>query len=228
MFGAVFYPTRLSRHFLRQALMANLITIARVVLLFVAIGFIYRLSIASELIALALVAGVILLDWIDGVVARRSGHADETGAVLDILADRIVENSLWIVFADIGLIPVWIPLVVLVRGLATDALRALALRRGMTPFGERTVMRSRLGRALVVSRTSRAAYAVAKFLAFSFLILLLAASAGFDRGAGLGGALGSLSWMYTLGLVFAYTAVALCLVRGIPVILDGWTLLRKS
>lgn len=205
--------------------MANLITLARLALVFVAIGLIYRMTVASELAACAIVVGVITLDWVDGVVARRTGGATEAGAVLDILADRIVENSLWIVFADIGLVPVWIPLAVLVRGVTTDAVRALALRRGLTPFGETTMMRSRLGRAIVSSRASRAAYAVAKLITFAALILLLAASAGMDAGAL---DTRTIAWLYPAAIGSAYFTAVFTLVRGLPVLIDGWYLLRRD
>jgi CDP-diacylglycerol--glycerol-3-phosphate 3-phosphatidyltransferase len=205
--------------------MANLITFARLVLVFVAIGLIYRITLASELTALGIVVSVIALDWVDGAVARRTGSVTEAGAVLDVLADRIIENSLWIVFADIGLVPIWIPLAVLVRGLATDAVRALALRRGLTPFGETTMMRSRLGRALVSSRASRAAYAVAKLITFAALILLLAASAAMDAAVVPAGAI---EWLYPIALALAYFTAVFTLVRGVPVVIDGWYLLRRD
>lgn len=208
--------------------MANLITLTRLALVFVAIGLIYRFSVASELAALAIVVSVIALDWVDGAVARRTGSVTEAGAVLDILADRIIENSLWIAFADIGLVPVWIPLAVLGRGLTTDAVRALALRRGMTPFGATTMMRSRLGRALVSSRASRAAYAVVKLITFCALILLLAASAAIDAGMAFAAAAGAIDWLYPTALGLAYFTTGFTLVRGAPVLIDGWYLLRRN
>src|SRR5574337_634949 len=96
--------------------MANLITIIRVILLFVGIGFIYSRNIYGEMLAFWIIIFVIVMDWIDGYVARKSGKVTPFGAVLDIMGDRIVESSLWIVFAHIRLIPVWVPVVVIIRG----------------------------------------------------------------------------------------------------------------
>lgn len=208
--------------------MANLVTIFRVVLFFVGVHFIYRVTVVSEMIALAIVAVVIALDWVDGFIARRTGHASETGAVLDILADRIVENSLWIVFTDIGLIPIWVPLIVLVRGLITDAIRSLAFRQGLTPFGEQTMMRSALSRALVISRTSRASYAVIKVLAFGALIVTLMVTAASDPDSAWVGLEAFLGPAYQTALALTYLAVLFCLIRGIPVVIDGWHLLRRA
>ncbi len=212
--------------------MANLITLLRIGLLLVGVGFIYSLTVAGQVIAFFLILVVILLDWLDGVVARRRGQADDVGAVMDILGDRMVENVLWIVFADIGLVPVWIPLVIIMRGLVTDAIRSIALTHGQTAFGERTLMRSTLGRWLVVSRMSRALYAAAKLITFGYLILLLALKQARDQSALGGWVFGPLldnagPMLYRIGMGLAYFTVAFCLVRGIPVMLDGWHYLYR-
>ena len=208
--------------------MANLITLLRIGLLLVGVGFIYSLTVVGQVIAFFLILVVILLDWLDGVVARRRGQADDVGAVMDILGDRIVENVLWIVFADIGLLPVWVPLIVIMRGLVTDAIRSIALTHGQTAFGERTLMRSTLGRWLVVSRMSRALYAAAKLVTFGYLILLLAGRLAHDQGWVFGPLLDNAGPMlYRIGMGLAYFTVAFCLVRGIPVMLDGWHYLYR-
>jgi CDP-diacylglycerol--glycerol-3-phosphate 3-phosphatidyltransferase len=195
--------------------MANRITLLRIVLLFVGIGFIYTDTVAGELIAFGIILVVILLDGLDGVIARREGRADETGAVMDIVGDRVVENALWIVFAHIGLVPVWVPLVVVVRGLATDAVRSIARLHG------ETAMRSVIGRWVVASRASRAIYAVSKFVAFGYLILYLALIRAQAQGLELGEMEGWLPQAYVIGLGLVYFTVAFCLVRGVPVLVEG-------
>src|SRR5437879_1619912 len=113
--------------------MANLITAARVVLLFITVGFIY-LSLphggsAGEplwaLVAAVLTFVVFIGDALDGVVARARGETGEVGAVMDIAGDRVVENVYWVVMAHIGLLSVWFPLIMLVRSFLVDALRSL-------------------------------------------------------------------------------------------------------
>jgi len=201
--------------------MANRITFLRIALLFVAIGFIYTYTVSGELIAFGIVLVVFLLDGLDGAIARREGRADETGAVLDIFGDRVVENALWIVFAHVGLIPVWIPIVVLVRGLATDAVRAIARTRGDTAFGKKTMMSSKIGRWIVASRASRAVYAAAKAIAFGYLLLYLALIQAQVRGMELGEMESWLPFAYKLGIWFVYFTVAFCLARGLPVLVEG-------
>src|SRR5438477_8381441 len=122
--------------------MANLITLGRVLLLFITIGFIYLGWPGNGLpgdallllIATFLTLIVFISDAIDGLVARARGETSEFGAVVDIAGDRIVENAYWIVFAHLGLISVWFPLVQIARAFTVDALRWLALAQGKTAF----------------------------------------------------------------------------------------------
>src|SRR5262245_25066340 len=163
--------------------MANLITAARVLLLFVTVGFVYLSLPPSSgapgepvwaVVAAVLTLIVFIGDAVDGVVARARGEANATGAVVDIAGDRIVENVYWVVMANIGLLSVWFPLIMLVRSFAVDAVRSLALGEGKTAFGEKTMMTSRLGLWLAASRFHRGLYGSAKVVTFIWLLLYLA------------------------------------------------------
>jgi len=200
--------------------MANLITIIRVILLFVGVGFIYSRNIYGEILAFAIVIIVIIMDWIDGYVARRRGNTTPFGAVLDIMGDRIVESSLWIVFAHIHLIPVWVPIVVIVRGVITDSLRSVALTKGKTPFGEKTMIKTAVGRLIVSSRLSRALYGSAKVVTFCYLILYLAYIEGLKASP----PLFTPDWqasLYGAGMTLVHITVFMCVVRAVPVITDS-------
>lgn len=200
--------------------MANLITIVRVILLFVGLGFIYGRNMYGEIVAFFIVIFVIIMDWIDGYVARKKGAVTPFGAVLDIMGDRIVEGSLWIVFAHIRLVPVWVPVVVIVRGIITDSLRSVALTKGKTPFGEKTMIKTAVGRLIVSSRLSRALYGGAKVVTFCYLILYLA----YEDGLKASPPLFTPDWqapLYSVGMALVYITVAMCVVRAIPVITDS-------
>src|SRR4051812_4737153 len=197
--------------------MGNFITAARVVLLFITVGFIY-LSLPHEgmpaeplwaLVAAALTLVVFVGDAIDGLVARARGEANALGAVIDIAGDRIVENVYWVVMAHIGLLSVWFPLVMLVRSFTVDALRALALAEGKTAFGERTMMTSRFGLLLAASRFHRALYGSAKVITFIWLLLYLALYLQVNRDP---------QWNSTFG-------DALPIIQGIGIFLAVFTLL---
>src|SRR5215212_7066604 len=106
--------------------MANLITIGRLILLFIVIALIYFGSVTVITLMMPTIAFVIALDGIDGWVARKRKSTSLFGAVFDIAGDRVVENSLWVVFAHLHLIPVWVPLLVLTRGFIVDGMRSVS------------------------------------------------------------------------------------------------------
>lgn len=204
--------------------MANLITVGRLALLFAVVGLIYVGNAYVVGVCMALIALIFASDGIDGWVARRRGSTSAFGAVFDIAGDRIVENVLWIVFADLGLIPVWIPLMVLTRGFVVDGLRSLSYSEGMTAFGGRNMMRSPVTRWLTAGRFMRGLYGYAKATGFVFLTGLAADRLSSAHGTWVA-ALHDVTGYLVLGWSLVATAVALTVVRGVPVIFDAWGLI---
>ncbi|MBI5198296.1 MAG: CDP-alcohol phosphatidyltransferase family protein [Nitrospirae bacterium] len=204
--------------------MANLITVFRILLLFVGVVFIYSRTFAGEITAVLIILTVIFLDGVDGLVARSRNAVTPFGAMMDILGDRIVENTLWIVFAHVHLIPVWVPIVVVIRGFITDSLRGVALTHGKTPFGKETMIRGRIGRFLVSSRLSRAVYAVAKVCAFCALILYLAYLEAVPLYGPAWEGWGDL--LYGTAMALVYITVFFCVVRAVPVVISGYYLIQ--
>ena len=191
--------------------MANLITVLRTLLAFLAVAMLrwhrWEIYIGAALLTLLL----IWMDAWDGWVARRRNEASKAGAVFDILGDRVVEMTYWIAFASFGWIPVWVAVLVSARGIIVDGFRALALERGLTAFGASSMMRSPLGALLVSSRLSRGAYGFGKAAAFTLVILAFAP--GWHPSLKT-----TLVWL-ALGSVYA--TVALCVVRGVPVLVEA-------
>lgn len=211
--------------------MANLMTLARVLLLFVVVGVWARNTHVEvwwlDLLMVILLAWVIIMDALDGWVARRLNEATELGALVDIAGDRIVELVLWIFFAirhDAAggpLVAYWVPLVIITRTILTDLVRSLAFQRGKTPFGQKTMMESRWAKQLVSSRWSRGSYGILKAVVFCALGIVLV----LDRIAYQGG------WVDHFRIatdVLVYLTVIFAVVRGIPVIWDGRRYLRGS
>jgi len=189
---------------------ANLVAITRAVLAFIAVVILFHHP-GLYLFAAVLTIVSILMDGLDGWVARRYGEVSRIGAVIDILTDRVVELTYWIAFAVLGWIPAWIPIVVAVRGLLVDGARAVAFERGLTAFGPTTMMRSKIGNFLVASRESRSAYGIAKAAAFTLMIVAYApALPGPAEPA-----------VRMIALICVYASVLLCVLRGIPVLLEA-------
>jgi CDP-diacylglycerol--glycerol-3-phosphate 3-phosphatidyltransferase len=194
---------------------ANLITILRFPMLVVVVVVLYLGGTVGQLIDVLLILILILMDTLDGVVARRRGEQTLIGSALDIAADRTVEIVLWVAYAHQGLISVAIPLTVIIRGALTDAARAVALQRGQSAH---TMMRTTLGRWLVASAWMRTSYSVSKVSAF----LLLALTVGLRSG-------GYAVWrtIWTAGVTISWLALALCILRGLPVLVESADFLRS-
>jgi phosphatidylglycerophosphate synthase len=175
----------------------------------------------ANLAAVGLTVLSIALDALDGHIARRKKLATPLGTQIDILGDRMIENVYFTYFAVVGMVSLWLPVFFFARGAATDFLRGLAMRAGHSGWGANTMLRTRWGRALVASRWSRGTYAAMKCLCFCYLGLELALTRG---PVALIGELAADAKMFiSLGAhVLTWATAGFCLVRGLPVLLEGW------
>ena len=205
--------------------MANLITVARLALLFVVIWLIYVGNTQVIEACMLLIIVVFASDGIDGWVARKRNETSSFGAMFDIAGDRIVENVLWVIFADLGLVPIWVPLLVLTRGFLVDGLRSLSYSEGMTAFGSSNMMRSPISTWLTAGRFMRGFYGWAKAAGFVFLTGL-AGERRLDTDGTLLGTLYGWSGLHWIGWFCVWAAVALTVIRALPVLYDSVGFLR--
>jgi len=192
------------------ARLPDLVILTRVALAFAVLGL-FSLPSPYPAAGLVLTVVAIAMDGLDGYLARRLGVASDTGAVLDITGDRIVEHVFWIYFAVTGLVPVWVPLLIVSRSFTVDAIRSVALTAGKTAFGEKTMQRSSLSRFLVASRATRSVYGMTKLASFILLGLLVV----------LGGAHPQRGALTALAGWVVLSTVAICVARALPVIWDA-------
>ncbi|MDH5409983.1 MAG: CDP-alcohol phosphatidyltransferase family protein [Alphaproteobacteria bacterium] len=193
--------------------MANFITFIRLILLFVLVLSIYWADPSWQRANLPLLIFIMLLDALDGWVARKFNESSLFGAVFDIAADRIVETVLWVVLAHIGLVPIWAAIVFIVRGNLVDTIRnSMAASQGVAPFD---MMKSPLGRFVVGGRFMRGFYNTAKIVTFGWVLMIQPMPVVYpDHWADIS----AVSGIVTMSLV--WLSVILCLVRGAPVVLE--------
>lgn len=199
---------------------ANIITLGRIVLVFVVI-LLFHGGLIMQASAIVLTILVIYLDSLDGIVARKLGLASDFGALFDITGDRIVEHVYWILFTALGLVTLWVPIIIISRSFLVDSLRTLAYaREGKTPFGKKSMMRSRITHFLTASRFSRGLYGGCKVVVFVLLGVVTA----------LPQARSTYPTVFTKNVADILTlaantvvwiVVVMNLIRGIPVLLDG-------
>ena len=199
--------------------MANTITLARIPLLVVIILLLYLGTPALQVASAGLVLILIAMDTVDGIVARRRQEVGLVGSKLDIAVDRIIEEVLWVVYAHLGLISVAIPIIVIIRGGLVDTVRSFSLVYGETSFG---MMQTKWGQRLVASSFMRSLYGISKAVAFCILALTVGLR-GLWAGTPKADA-AEVVWI--VAVVLSWIATAICVIRGVPVLLEAPALLK--
>ncbi len=192
--------------------MANFISIFRIFVAFFAIYLLFIPSTLAYIWALILSIIAFAMDGLDGYVARKFNEASKLGSVIDIMGDRIVEASYWIIFAVLGWISPIFPIICITRAFTTDSIRSVALAEGYTAFGEKSMQSSKWGKFICASKFMRITYAVAKVAAF--VLLILAHIEGFE-------------FINPYAMIVAWIAIILCVVRGLPVVIESKKLFEK-
>ena len=148
---------------------------------------------------------VIILDGLDGIIARYLKSDSDFGAFFDIACDRITELIYISLFVTLKWIPFWILVVFLVRGILVDGIRGFAAKEGKTAFGKKSMMKSNLGYFLTGSRFMRFLYGLVKAVAFAIMFIVQASCPNF----------------LNLEMLLIYFMTFLCIIRGIPVLIEG-------
>lgn len=196
--------------------LANWITLARFPLLILLVAVIYFGDATARFLVVPGVLLLIALDAVDGIVARRREETTLLGSVLDIAADRAVELVLWVVFANLALISLVIPITFIIRGALTDSVRELGYAGGKTAHDQ---MHSDWGYWLVAGRPMRAGYGVVKAVAFALLALTLALQTAASP---------ALQPIWIAAATMSWLATVLCVVRGVPVVIEAFRWKEKG
>ena len=82
-----------------------------------------------------IISGVIFIiasftDFLDGYLARKNNQVTDFGKFLDAIADKVLVNSVLIIFAAQGYIPIIIPVIIIIRDIIVDAIRMSAAKKG--------------------------------------------------------------------------------------------------
>jgi CDP-diacylglycerol--glycerol-3-phosphate 3-phosphatidyltransferase len=204
----------------------NKVTALRVLVGFTAVAL-FGHGTWANLAAVVLTAGAIALDALDGHIARKKQLATPLGAQVDILGDRMIENMFFTYFAVVGMVSLWLPVLFFARGAATDFLRGLALKAGHSGWGANTMLETWWGRALVASRWSRGLYAALKCACFCYLGLELALT---RDPVALLGTIASETHLTirAIAQVLTWATLTFCLLRGLPVLLEGWKFFARE
>ena len=182
---------------------ANLISITRAVLAFVAAGLLlYGEGKSFALAAASVILIAVLLDALDGRIARRFGYQSKIGELSDLYTDHILANTVWVALSYLGFVSVWVPLITTTRDLIVDWFRQAGLvATGLNGFEQAFESRFKW---VVSSREMRALYGVLKV--FSWIGVSLASFLPIEN------QMQAIVW----------TTVAVCILRALPSISVNW------
>ena len=192
--------------------MANLITFSRFLLLLALLCIVYWGGPWLQLVNAPLMIFIISTDALDGYVARKRGEETVFGATFDIAVDRIVENVMWVVLAHLGFIGVWVPLLFICRGNLVDAIRSKGAAQGTAAFD---MMRSPVARFLVAGRFMRGFYAVIKAATFAWILFWQPIPILVPEFWSVWS-----SPITVTSTILVVASAALCIIRGLPVVLE--------
>ena len=110
---------------------ANILTIVRIVLVPVFIGFLLAGGTVWRLAALGTFCVASLTDLLDGRLARSRGLVTDFGKIADPVADKALTGAALIGLSALGELPWWVTGVIMFRELGVTALRFWVIRWGV-------------------------------------------------------------------------------------------------
>lgn len=127
-------PTKLT--FFR--LILSLVIIILLLFPFYRIGFEFKTFLYHDILidVKYILCGVIFIlasftDYLDGYLARKNKEVTDFGKFSDAIADKVLVNSVLIIFAAQGFIPAIVPVVIICRDIIVDAIRMNVAGKGV-------------------------------------------------------------------------------------------------
>ena len=108
----------------------NKLTLLRILLIPVFMGVLYWGFPYANYAALAIFIIASLTDLLDGKIARKYNLVTDFGKFADPLADKMLVTAAMLWFVEIGQMPAWALLIVLIREFAVSGLRMVASDKG--------------------------------------------------------------------------------------------------
>ncbi len=97
-------------------------------------------------------------------IKQKASESAPYGPRIDIAGDRISEYVLWVTFTYLGIVPLFVLFIIIIRHSFADAL--------LGAKGTSSKMHSKIARALYASNASRAGIQITKFVTFAYLTLV--------------------------------------------------------
>jgi CDP-diacylglycerol--glycerol-3-phosphate 3-phosphatidyltransferase len=109
---------------------ANKLTMLRVLMIPAFMLVLYMGFPGANYVALVIFALASITDWLDGYIARHYNQTTDFGKFMDPLADKCLVTAAMLWFVEVGQMPAWALLTVIVREFAISGLRMNAATTG--------------------------------------------------------------------------------------------------
>lgn len=108
----------------------NQLTVLRIILSPIFLFFFLSENPLFKQISIGIFIVAALTDWYDGWLARKFNYITNWGKFWDPLADKILTSIAFIGFVILGVLPLWMVIIILVRDFIITILRAYADYKG--------------------------------------------------------------------------------------------------
>ena len=108
----------------------NKLTIIRIILSFVFMFLLFTQGLLAKVLALITFLIASITDFYDGYLARKYNLITDLGKLLDPIADKILVLSAFLAFVEMGIIPAWMVVIIILRELVITGVRIFAITDG--------------------------------------------------------------------------------------------------
>ncbi|MDD4953708.1 MAG: CDP-diacylglycerol--glycerol-3-phosphate 3-phosphatidyltransferase [Candidatus Omnitrophica bacterium] len=109
---------------------ANKLTVARILLTFVFMFFLFCHGFWAKVISLVIFIVAALSDFFDGMIAQKRNMVTDFGKLMDPIADKILVLAAFASFVQMQLIDAWMFVIIVFREILITSLRLFALNKG--------------------------------------------------------------------------------------------------
>ena len=147
---------------------ANQLTLVRLVAVIPVMAALYVQFPGNRAVATIVYVLAILTDYLDGILARRSGKVTAFGKLMDSVADKALISTMFFALVAEGSMPAWMAAVMVVREFAVTGLRMVALE------AEEVIAANRWGKAKMVSQSAAVFILLVGYFQVGYWMMLVA------------------------------------------------------
>ena len=147
---------------------ANQLTLVRLVAVIPVMAALYLQFPGNRALATVIYVLAILTDYLDGILARRSGKVTAFGKLMDSVADKALISSMFFALVAEGSMPAWMAAIMVVREFAVTGLRMVALE------SEEVIAANRWGKAKMNSQSLAILILLLGYAQLGYWVMLVA------------------------------------------------------